>query len=91
MIPTPALDFYRLIDAVPNARLGVRIGIANERASKALIPSVTGSGLSGASPTTHVSAKTPHATPKGTPGTDPAPAGPESPTTISPGAPLTSH
>jgi hypothetical protein len=41
--------FYRSIHATRNARLGVRIAVANDRASKALMPSVARSGLSGAS------------------------------------------
>jgi hypothetical protein len=42
--------FRRSMHAVPNARLGARIGVTSERASKAPIPSVARSGLSGASP-----------------------------------------
>jgi hypothetical protein len=38
MIPSARVYFYRSIDAMPNARLGVRMGVANEGVSKALIP-----------------------------------------------------
>ena len=39
--------------ATPNIRLGARVGVANRRASKLVIPSFVGSDLSGASPTIH--------------------------------------
>lgn len=42
--------FHRSIDSMPNARLGARIDVANDTASKSAMPPVEYSGLSGASP-----------------------------------------